>query len=841
MSAAPSRSPAHVTARAPLVLELDRVDRRDLSSAGGKGANLGEMLRAGFPVPPGFVITTAAYEQIVASNALDAPIDQARATGDGAAARSAFERAMIPPDIAQAIRAAYWRLGSTPVAVRSSATAEDLPDAAFAGQQDTVLGVVDEAGLLDAVRRCWGSLWSDRAIAYRQRQGFAEAPVALAVVVQRLVPADAAGVLFTANPITGARNETIIDTSPGLGEAIVSGLVTPDHLVLRRRRFGWQIVDRRAGEYEIEMRPRTGGGIAQVQGSASDTPILPDRTARRLARMGAAISRHFGQPRDIEWALAGDKLWVLQSRPITALPDPKSARARLGLPRSGPAEYMQIRPYPIDMTTWMPEIGKALARMVPLGSAAPTFTDMWVEEAGIVTRFAGWPEFRVKPGLLLALPRLVALAIRYDSRDWRADPILAEVLQDVRALEARDARALSWLQLLELIREGMAIPFAVVELRRRYFPRTLLAMGALRLILGRIGRPDLFGQLLSGVDNMTLEANRGLEALASEIRADPALSALVATHEGASLVQALAADAAGRALNRRLDAFLALYGHRELGSPLLVSQPTWRDAPEAVLGMLKGLAQSGRAPSPGPPGWVHGRDEVLAQAPFRWLPLRQLFLAILAEARCFPALREDTHFFMTMPMPVIRRALLEMGRRLVDSGILATPEEVFHLRLEELEPLAVAWPPDRPTADALRETVQQRSARRAQLDSTPLMDVAAIPAPEPSGAALLAGMPGSPGVAEGPVRIITGPAEFGALAPGEILVAPFTLPAWTPLFAHAAAVVVDAGSAMSHAAIVAREYGIPAVMGTGDGTSRVTNGQRVLVDGTRGLVFPASH
>jgi pyruvate,water dikinase len=502
-------------------------------------------------------------------------------------------------------------------------------------------------------------------------------------------------------------------------------------------------------------------------------------------------------------------------------------------------EYMQIRPYPIDMTTWMPEIGKALPRMVPLGSAAPSFAEMWVEEEGVVTRLAGWPEFRVNPGLLLVLPRLIALAIRYDPRDWRAGPILAGVLQDVRALEARDPRSLSWQQLLDLIREGLAIPFDVVELRRRYFPRTILAMGALRLILGRIGRPDLFGQLLSGVDNKTLEANRGLEALATNISADSALSAIFATHDGAGLAHALVQDPAGRAFRQRLDGFLAHYGHRELGSPLLVSQPTWRDAPEAVLGMLKGLAQAERNPTPGIPGWERARDDVLAHAPFRWGLPRQIFLTILAEARCFPALREDTHFYMTMPMPVIRRALLEIGRRLVDAGILATPEDLFHLRLEELEPLASSWPPDRHTVDALRETVQQRSARRAQLANTPLLDMKAPPAAEPVGEALLAGTPASPGIAEGPVRIITGPAEFGTLAPGEILVAPYTLPAWTPLFAHAAAVVVDAGSAMSHAAIVAREYGIPAVMGTGDGTRRVRNGQRVLVDGARGLVFPA--
>ena len=201
---------------------------------------------------------------------------------------------------------AAWVTGS--VAVRSSATAEDLPEAAFAGQQETFLGVSGERALLDAVRRCWASLWSDRAISYREQHGLAQMPVKLAVIVQRMVAADVAGVMFTANPVTGARDETIIEASAGLGEALVSGLVTPDHFVLRNTRHRWQIVERHQGRREVEVRPRAGGGVEQVAGAAGSGPVLPDAVLLQLARMGASIAKHFGRPQDIEWAWADGKL-----------------------------------------------------------------------------------------------------------------------------------------------------------------------------------------------------------------------------------------------------------------------------------------------------------------------------------------------------------------------------------------------------------------------------------------------------------------------------------------------------------------------------------------------------
>src|ERR687893_42501 len=303
------------------VVPLERLGRDDLARSGGKGANLGELVHAGFPVPDGFVVTTAAYEGFVSHNRLGETIarELREEEGSGASIRTALEGAPIPPEIERNILAAYHELGEGPVAVRSSATAEDLPEAAFAGQQDTYLNISDEQALLDSVRRCWASLWTDRAIAYRDRQKTEQQTVKLAVVVQRMVAAEVAGVLFTANPVTGARDEVVVDANPGLGEAVVSGLVTPDHFVLRKRRWGWSIVERRPGRREVIVRGRSGGNTEHVDGSVdTDVPVLPDRALRRLVRLGVAIERHFERPQDVEWAWAGGKLFILQAPPITA-------------------------------------------------------------------------------------------------------------------------------------------------------------------------------------------------------------------------------------------------------------------------------------------------------------------------------------------------------------------------------------------------------------------------------------------------------------------------------------------------------------------------------------------
>ncbi len=290
---------------------LTSFGRTDIGTAGGKGANLGELIRAGFPVPAGFVITTAAYERYVAEHGFASKLGE-----DGAAARALFTEP-VGDALAAEIAAAYAALGSGPVAVRSSATAEDLVDASFAGQQDTYLNVVGDAALLDAVRRCWASLWTDRAIAYRSRAGIGEA--SLAVVVQRLVDAEAAGVLFTANPANGRRDEVVINAAFGLGEAVVGGAVTPDELVVARD----AVVSRVTADKRVRtVRDASGTTTADLAEAERRRRVLTDAQAIALAALGRRVAAHFGAPQDIEWALADGVFHLVQSRPITALPAP---------------------------------------------------------------------------------------------------------------------------------------------------------------------------------------------------------------------------------------------------------------------------------------------------------------------------------------------------------------------------------------------------------------------------------------------------------------------------------------------------------------------------------------
>lgn len=838
---------------ADLALDLTVVGRNDLATAGGKGANLAELLRAGFPVPAAFVVTTAAYDDFVRQNELAPIIEAALRKGasalrEGPAAaehiRAAFGQARVPVAVSQAIRARYQNLGLPTVAVRSSATAEDLPEATFAGQHDTFLNIGGIDDLLDAVRDCWASLWTDRAVTYRERQGIDQSFVKLAVVVQRMVEPDAAGVLFTANPITGARDEVMVNANPGLGEAVVAGVGTPDHFVLRHGRLGWRVVERQLGRREAVIRGRAEGGTEIV---STHVPVgeaaLPDRVLRRLTHLATQIERHFGAPQDIEWAWADGELFILQARPMTALPIP---RRMLGLIERQMlhqlGERFQIRPYPLDLTTWGAAIwGAAVAPLLRLmGLANRPLEQIFEVEDGVAIGLSGRLAVHPTPLVVFAPIRVGIQARRHDPRNWETDPVLLGAFARARALADRDITTASWEQLLALLAEGLDLPNQLAgEVRLRYLPRAALAMGLLRVLLVVLHRGRLFGPLLSGVPTRTLDANAELEALSAKIRADPALARPFAFHEPVQLMDALGADPRGQAFLADLRKFLHEYGHREV-YVAGASQPTWGDAPELVLGILKGLARSEPKSRPARASWEAARDEVLAHPLLSISPFRGLFLAALDAARCLLRVREDSHFYATLPLPVVRHISLEFGDRLTSAGALDAPADVFHLTRNELERCRGYWPPPPRLSKELRSAVQRRKERRAALDATPFIDLSMLGEMGDSQEALLRGAPGSPGTAVGRVRVVQNEAEFSRLQPGEVLVAPYTNPAWTPLFRRAAAVVADVGSAASHAAIVAREYEIPAVMGTIDGTRRVQDGQQVRVDGTRGLVFRVS-
>jgi pyruvate,water dikinase len=817
------------------VLPLTAVGRDDLAAAGGKGANLGELVRAGFPVPDGVVITTDAYATVVEHAGL-APAVAAAAEDDGAALRAAFAAAEIPDDLRGAILGAHALLGNGPVAVRSSATAEDLPGAAFAGQQDTYLNVVSADALLDAVRRCWGSLWTERAIAYRARRDVDPAGVRIAVVVQRMVPAAFAGVLFTANPVSGDRTEVVVDASSGLGEAVVSGLVTPDHYVLD---VDGRVRERRRGLREVVVRGVEGGGVEHCRGEA--LAELPDAVLAELAALGRRVAAHFERPQDIEWAWADGRVWLVQARPMTALPPPPLHLSRIQR-FTGPqfVEMMPARPYPMEMSGWIERgIGRMVERMLmEIAGVRVHFGDVLPESDGVVDRFVPprpHPTWKTLSAPARNLPRIR----RFRPADWTRDPRYARFEREVRELAALDVGALDWTELRGLPQRAFDTVDIVTDLRVDYLPRVGIDLLRLRVLQALLGRRDVSGLTL-GTQTRTEDANRELLGLAERVRADGALRAVFGL-EPEALAGRIEQDPAFADFRAALSAFRAEYGHRETASALLMSAPTWGDAPATVLGMVKVLVEEAPPARGAEARAEQAERQLLAHPLVRLTRSEQRMRRVLAAARAGIAFREDTHFHGTRVLPVLRRAVLEMGRRLAEAGVLRDADDVLHLRLEELESLgdpATLAPAD---AERVRAAVRARSARRAELAGVPLIAHSVLfPGRAAGGDALVTGTGASGGRAKGPVRVIRDAAEFGRLRSGEVLVCPYTNPSWTPLFQRAAAVVVDTGGIGSHAAIVAREYGIPAVMGSGTGTSVLADGQIVTVDGDTGRVTTAA-
>jgi len=821
------------------VTRIESVRRDDVPFAGGKGANLGELMQGGFPVPDGFIVSTEAYAIVVEQAGLTAVIADGLAAGDSAPIRAAFENVTIADKMAAAISAAYADLGGGPVAVRSSATAEDLAGAAFAGQQDTYLNVVGENALLDAVRRCWGSLWTERAISYRHQLKVNSDNLRMAVVVQRMVDAEFAGVMFTANPVTGNRDEVVVDANPGLGEAIVAGLVTPDHYVVDSR---GQVREHTAGGREVVVHSTAGGGVTHsTEASPRPTP-LPDRVLTQLAALGRKVAAHLGGPQDIEWAYADGRIWLVQARPMTALPPPPLELSRLqrklGLQL---LDYMSVRPYPLDMTAWIqPGIGLMVERMLAeIAGVRINIIEVLPERDGVVEGFVppSPRPTRATPAAVARLPRRIR---RYDAARWTQDSRYQRFELAIHELAGLDPTTLSWAEILQVVRRTLVATDLITDLRVDYLPRAGYDLLRLRVPLAVLRLADLFGPLTAGARTRTSDANRALEALAAQVRADPALGDAFNALDPPTLRRQLDGQARFAEFRQALDRFLGEYGQRETVSPLLMSPPSWTEDPALALGIIKVLAEERLKTTATTPS-AEAERRLLAHRLLRSPRRRAAVLRTVDAARTGIAFREDSHFHATRAIPILRRTLLEAGRRLAAAGVLADAEDIFHLRMEELE--AVADPDRLPAADADRlcAAAVARAARRAELAGVPMLSAASLRDPT-AGAdrdTLVSGVGASGGRASGPVRIIRQPAEFGAMRSGEVLVCPYTNPAWTPLFQRAAAVVVDSGGIGSHAAIVAREYGIPAVMGTGGGTASLADGQQVTVDSSTGRVTAA--
>jgi phosphohistidine swiveling domain-containing protein len=877
----------------PLTVALDSLARADLALGGGKAVNLGELLRAGLPVPPGFCVTTHAYSLAVSSADL-VPLlnDLARAAPQEQAALAAAIRDRIlgipmPTAIADAVRESLNELGAdVPVAVRSSATAEDLPFASFAGQQDTYLNMVGPEAVLDAIRRCWASLWTDRAVAYRANNAIEPASVHLAVVVQRLVDASVSGVLFTANPLTGKRGEAVIDASHGLGEAVVSGSVNPDHFVLDTA--SGAIRERRLGDKRLLVRSNPQGGTQRATVDASsDTACLADEQLRALARLGAQAERYFGAPQDIEFAVDPDgKLWLTQARPITTLFPLPTGRGPTELRVYFNANVAQgvFRPFtPMGLQAFR-LISTSVATLLAFPprdvyAGAPVLVEaagrLFIDVTAAVRSDVGRRLFAFalsrmearSVGPLRTLFEDPRLAPRRASRSALARAI-ARLLRRTRlplyaaraVVAPRRARAAAW-----AVRDGIVadatLPATLSAADRVAWAERMLLTWPARILprvmpllmvgLGSLGLAwRLLGDLVSAEEkdiltrglpyNPTTEMDLTLWRLARRARSDAAALAVFRERSPSELGQAYRAAALPSTLQGGLAEFLAQYGHRGVAE-IDLGLARWSDEPDHLLGVLANYL----ADADGRGGDVQFREAAAqAEAMLRTLSRRaakrgwwrgMAVRFLLGRGRTLAGTREMPKFLFVLLFAGVRAILAPLGPELVMAGRLEQADDVWFLSLPELR--AALAGQDQRTLVRERRASYEEEVRRRHQPRLLLSDGTepALETPAEADDSVLRGTPASAGRVTARARVIVDP--LGAtLQPGEILVAPSTDPGWTPLFLTAGGLVMEMGGAMSHGSIVAREYGIPAVVGVPNATERIETGQTLTVDGSAGTV-----
>jgi pyruvate,water dikinase len=855
------------------------------------------------------VVGTAAY-RLVADRleinelvvALEATTDQRERARLAGSIRKLLTEAPVPAELVAAIAEAYDKLGArlgaaaAPVAVRSSATAEDLPFASFAGQQDTFLNVVGTDAVGDAVRRSWASLWTDRAVSYRANNRIDHRVVSLAVVVQGMIDSAVAGVLFTANPITGTRDEAVVDASPGLGEAVVSGAVDPDHFVLDA---AGTVRQRRLGTKQLVIRPAPGGGTSTTASADTDAAAsIADGQLRRLAALGRRVAAHYGAPQDIEWALDGDgTLWLTQTRPITTLfpvPEavrpglrvylsanvaqgvnqpftpmglaglravagsiPRSAGFRIEDPLDGPPALVEAadRLF-IDLTapirsTFGREVVPRLLNVMEARSSV-IFTELTGDPRLTVTDRSRWRGLRalLRAALHVRAPVWIAEAlVRPDAARRRSYRRAAEVERLTRPPGDADSATAR-------IDEAVRVLTEVAGPRvTRFLPvvGTAFALigGVAPRVLGAAGGEPELRVVQRGVPfNVTTEMDLELGRLARAIRADSDAAALRGTPTD-ELTGAFRAGTLPALVRRGVADFLERYGHRAVAE-IDLGLPRWSDDPTHVFGVLVNYLRVQDESWDPVARFAQGAAEaeamvaeLVARTRQRYGSARGWLLGkILGRYRALAGVRELPKFCLVLILARARTQLGELGELLAAAGRLDGPEDVFFLDLREARAAAGALDAGadgvdlralvrRRRADYERELLRRHVPRMLLSDGTE--PEAALAAAAPTDPNALTGTAASAGSVTGPARVVLDP--VGAhLAPGDILVAPSTDPGWTPLFLTAGGLVMEMGGPNSHGAVVAREYGIPAVVGVPDATTRIGTGRRITVNGAAGTV-----
>ena len=920
-----------------------------LEVVGGKGRSLAKMANAGFHVPGGFLVTTSAYRGFVADNNLQDQIlvlakpavVEGRASFEQSSAniQTLFADNDLAAQITTEIRQAYEALdGQPPVAVRSSANAEDLPGLSFAGQQETYLNVTGAEAVVAAVKNCWASLWTAQAISYRHQNGIDQDSVAMAVVVQIMVPSEVSGILFTANPATGERNEIVINASFGLGEAVVSGQVTPDTYVVDKANRTVKETMIGQKEQKIISDGEQGVRMEDVSASERDQSSLSDDMLTELIETVLKIEALYdGQPQDIEWAFSKGQLHLLQSRPITNLPvQPIEVEWTPTLPaktlvRRQIVENMPDPVCPLFEQLYLTE-GLEMPRKdrSPMVGGGPVFVTM----NGFAYQRADWLQLQPKKdqesrevteedleAQEAALARQAEAAIKAqlqqqsiaDHEEHDMELMVADLSEEDRKAFREFATSQNTDDLAHQVTmpktETSVYMFAsktafndrqLAEWHDETMPRLRgigekwarldLATASDEELLAGITEmgheegnywssnashtfgvakstdshlqdfleyhlPDhnyISGQFLSGIESKTMQANRDLFEIAKLVRAHEELTYLVIVTPAQFLMDVLRErareDAEVAAVVAGIDEYLDTYGHQ--GYSMDFVEPTQTEDPSALFATIKAMV--------GDPDYDPKNQEIRAKAirDQKFAEVSDLLTGIEYWqfryrwwlARKYNYIREEVAFYFGYTWKVLRPMAAELGRRMVEAGTFLTPEDTYFLVTDELDQAIAARRFGKALPELGRLASERRELREARKRHHPpgtVPDEASnvpgirfketqIRNDESSDA--MRGFAVSSGRITAPASVILGPTEFDRMAPGSILVSPLTTPAWTQLFAHAVGLVTDMGSILAHGSIVAREYGIPAVLGVGNGTKRIEHGQMITIDGDAGTV-----
>jgi len=877
------------------IVPLDTGKPLKQTSIGPKAMSLVRLGRIGVAVPAAFCITQEVFREHIEQNNLKnhvkSVVEQLARTEPGdrssllADLRKAIVQAPMVEEYLCEMEAGYRALQANHVAVRSSATAEDMPGHSFAGQYDTYLDVTGVSHCIRAVKKCWASLWTLRAYDYRQRNGFDHLKISMAIIVQSLIDSDTSGVIFTADPVTGSRSSIVIEACFGLGEALVSGKVTPDRFVVGKKKL--KLRNRTIGEKKTKCVLGGNGLVTEqaLSNEKSTAPSLNDRQAKRLARLAVKIETEFGCPQDIEWAISNRKIYFLQSRPITALPPDKSWEdrqiwcsnpAREVMPDVvTPASLSLIEAFadgfmnPLFSTICMdctehPIYGMVAGRIYFNANIWGTvFRDLPVardfdlmEGVGdhkdlqqIVERLRNAEEedlpdlkfSRLK--FFLKLPLFIIGALRNTPEKGRR--ILAKVDADYEKWAHLKVESLSNGEIVTYCQKIMTEINEIIG-NALYLISIIIAFPILHIVCNK-WFPDgntIVGKLLAGVGGMS-DAIAGLDIwrLAVTANAKAEIKDIIVSNDNWPESESkLSQTDSGREFLTEWNQFMSLHGHHCRGELELYNQ-RWSETPNYILKFVRShINQIDKIdPVQKFQEATQQRKQLEKQCREQLRnPIKRLFFNhLLARVQNGSVFRENIKSEIIKLFTALRKLLLELGKRLSDEGVLSKNDDIFFLKIEEIAPIV--------HGNAKFDIYKTIADRRVEYDKncsvTPPSAVIGkfdpdnyIPDIQDEKAQVLKGFGVSPGKATGKARVILRADTEEQLLAGEILVAPFTDPGWTPYFVPAAAIVMDEGGVISHGSIVAREYGLPAVVNVGGGTKVIKTGQTIQVDGDQGVV-----